>query len=134
MGKFVAIGGGENGRSGTTYETGAFDKEILALTNKSTPNFLFIGWANTYSDSYYEVMKNIYGDMYGCHTDYLSIEDIKLSQNASNKINSADIIYVGGGNTLKLMTLLRKHGIDNLLRQAFENNTVLCGVSAGAIC
>lgn len=52
MGKFVAIGGGENGHHNTKYETAPFDKEIIKLTGKTTPNFLFIGLANSHPDYY----------------------------------------------------------------------------------
>lgn len=45
MGKIVAIGGGENGRGEHPYETGPFDREIVRLTGKDDPNFLFIGLA-----------------------------------------------------------------------------------------
>jgi len=134
MGKIVAIGGGENGRPGTEYETGAFDKEIVLLTGKKQPNFLFIGLANKFSDSYFDIMDGIYGEKYGCKTAHLTESDIKNSEIACSKIKDADIIYVGGGNTLRLMNLLRKYGIDQMLKKAYKENKVLCGVSAGAIC
>lgn len=134
MKKLVMIGGGENGHHNTPYETAPFDKEIIALTGKVTPSFLFIGLANRYPDYYYEVMQGIYGDIYGCHTDYLTKEDIKSTKIAAQKISVADIVYVGGGNTLNLMRSLRKYGIDQLLTEASEKGKVLCGVSAGAIC
>ena len=35
--RIVAIGGGENGRPGTAYETGPFDREILSLTASGGP-------------------------------------------------------------------------------------------------
>jgi dipeptidase E len=50
------------------------------------------------------------------------------------KVLSADIIYVGGGNTLQMMRIWRRLGVDTLLTSAYEHGTVLCGVSAGAIC
>lgn len=134
MGKIVAIGGGENGRPGTNYETGAFDREIVAMAGGEHPRFLFIGLANVYAEGYYNVMRNIYHGMYGCATAHLTADDVKDPQAASSKIANADIIYVGGGNTLRLMTLLRRHRVDEMLAAAYENNTVLCGVSAGAIC
>ncbi len=134
MGKIVAIGGGENGHGKTQYETAVIDKEIIRLTGKSKPNFLFIGLANICADRYYEVMKHIYGDMYGCNTDYLTNDEHKHYDIAKSKFQWADIIYVGGGNTLKLMTGWRKYGIDKLLIEAYEANKVLCGVSAGGIC
>ena len=134
MGKIVAIGGGENGRPGTAYETGAIDREIISMTGRERPRFLFIGWANVYAEGYYNVMRNIYHGMYGCETEHLTASDIRDTQAALSKIANADIIYAGGGNTLRLMTLLRKQRIDGMLTAAYENNQVLCGVSAGAIC
>lgn len=134
MGKIVAIGGGENGHGKTNYETAVIDKEIIKLSGKTQPNFLFIGLANPYADRYFKVMKNIYGDMYGCNTDYLTNEEHKRFDIAKSKIQWADIIYVGGGNTLKLMTDWRKYGLDKLLIEAYNDDKVLCGVSAGGIC
>lgn len=50
--KIVAIGGGENGRttfSGVKmpYELREIDTEIIRLTGKKTPNFLFLGHSQT---------------------------------------------------------------------------------------
>jgi len=134
MGKIVAIGGGENGRPGTNYETGVIDREIISMAGRERPRFLFVGLANVYAEGYYSVMHAIYHGMYGCETEHLTADDIKDAQAASSKIAEADIIYVGGGNTLRLMTLLRRHKIDAMLAAAYANDTVLCGVSAGAIC
>jgi dipeptidase E len=51
-----------------------------------------------------------------------------------SKISAADIIYVGGGNTLQMMRIWRRLGVDNLLVAAYKKGTVLAGVSAGSIC
>ena len=134
MAKLVLLGGGENGHHHTNYETAPFDREIVSLTNKQTPNFLFIGLANKYPDYYYEIMKGIYADKYGCNPCYLTYADIQSPIIAQNKIDNADIIYVGGGNTLHLMRLFRKYGIDKMLEEASNKDKVFCGVSAGAIC
>jgi dipeptidase E len=45
-----------------------------------------------------------------------------------------DVIYVGGGNTVNLLAIWRGHGLDEILREALGCGTVLCGISAGAIC
>ncbi|GAC1307032.1 MAG: peptidase E [Acidimicrobiales bacterium] len=45
-----------------------------------------------------------------------------------------DIIFVGGGSVANLMAVWRVHGLDVTLREAWERGTILCGVSAGAIC
>lgn len=45
-----------------------------------------------------------------------------------------DLIYVGGGSTANLLTLWRKHGVDDFMRLAASRGTILAGVSAGANC
>ena len=45
-----------------------------------------------------------------------------------------DVIYVGGGNTKSMLALWREWRVDRILRQAWQQGTVLSGVSAGAIC
>lgn len=135
MGKIVAIGGGETGHHEGKYNTAEIDREIMSLTDKKNPNFLFIGIANKHPDSYYKNMSRIYGGLYGCATDELTLKDLGYTETTRRKILEwADIIYVGGGNTLKLMTLLRRFGTDKLLCEAYEAGKVLCGISAGGIC
>jgi len=45
-----------------------------------------------------------------------------------------DVIYVGGGNTANMLAIWRVHGVDKILREAWEAGVVLAGVSAGMIC
>ena len=45
-----------------------------------------------------------------------------------------DLIYVGGGSVICLMGVLRAHGLDVSLREAWEAGVVLCGLSAGSLC
>lgn len=41
---------------------------------------------------------------------------------------------MGGGNTANLLAVWRVHGVDRLMREAYERGTLLCGISAGANC
>jgi dipeptidase E len=43
-------------------------------------------------------------------------------------------IFVGGGNTANMLAIWRVHGVERVLREAWERGIVLGGVSAGAIC
>ena len=49
------------------------------------------------------------------------------------KINDADIIYIGGGNTVKLVSTLKETGMDEMIKKAGDKGCVLAGISAGAI-
>ena len=45
-----------------------------------------------------------------------------------------DVIYVGGGSLANLLAIWRVHGLDEMLREAWERGILLCGVSAGSMC
>lgn len=131
MGKIVAIGGGEI----RTLETLVFDKEIVRLTNKKHPSALFIPTASGDSEGYWNIFRDVYGKRLGCRTDVLYVlKETPSQKEIRNKILSADLIYVGGGNTLRMMRRWRFLGVDKLLKKAYENGTVLSGISAGSIC
>lgn len=142
MKKLVAIGGGENGRvldngTKTLYETKKIDKEIVKLTGKDNPNFLFICHAMSFStqieESYYEVMKGIYEDL-GCSCNILKSTDLCNRKIVEELINWADIIYEGGGDTQVMINLWNETGFDNVLKKACDDGKVICGISAGAVC
>ena len=135
MGKIVAIGGGEIGRAGYSIETTSIDKEIIRLSGKAEPRLLFIPTASSDSESYFGDVKRHFGKRLGCRVDFLYLIREKPSrQEIGNKILNSDIIYVGGGNTLKMLKIWRKTGTDRILMKAYERGIVLSGVSAGAIC
>ena len=41
---------------------------------------------------------------------------------------------MGGGNTANMLAVWRLHGVDDVLREAWEQGVVLCGTSAGGNC
>ncbi|MGI8632889.1 MAG: Type 1 glutamine amidotransferase-like domain-containing protein [Solirubrobacterales bacterium] len=47
---------------------------------------------------------------------------------------SQDIIYVGGGSMMNLLALWSAHGLDEILREAWEFGIPVGGVSAGCMC
>jgi len=55
-------------------------------------------------------------------------------QRLREHVLSQDVIYVGGGNTANMLAVWRVHGMDAVLREAWESGIVLCGSSAGMIC
>jgi dipeptidase E len=47
---------------------------------------------------------------------------------------SQDVIYVGGGNTANMLAVWRVHGVDQILREAWQAGVILAGLSAGMMC
>lgn len=45
-----------------------------------------------------------------------------------------DVIWVGGGSVANLLAVWQVHGVDEVMREAWESGVVLAGVSAGSIC
>lgn len=68
-----------------------------------------------------------------CETSHLLLFN-RQHVDLRDAVLSQDLIYVGGGNTANMLAVWRVHGVDALLREAWESGIVLCGVSAGAIC
>ena len=143
MKKLVAIGGGENGRIDENgkkldYETLEIDKEIVRLANKEKPNFLFICHSFSFSleiqDSYFETMKKIYGGIFGCNCKHLRSDELVDFKIAKEKVEWADIIYEGGGDTDSMIKLWKKTKFDKVLYNAWQDGKVICGISAGAVC
>ena len=131
--KLVLIGGGEIGRGTTSYETKEIDEEIVKFSGKEKPKLLFIGLASNFADSYYDYVKNIYREL-GCETMYLKKKNVTKNPDiVKNKIQEADIIYIGGGDTIKLMDTVKEYHIDELLIEAAKRDCVIAGISAGAI-
>jgi peptidase E len=49
-------------------------------------------------------------------------------------LSRQDVIWVSGGSTANLLALWRLHGLDKILREAWQAGIVLMGVSAGSLC
>ncbi|MBP3039553.1 Type 1 glutamine amidotransferase-like domain-containing protein [Bacillaceae bacterium Marseille-Q3522] len=131
MGKFVAIGGGEIRLS----ETLPIDRYIVEFSNTNNPKLLFIPTASGDSQGYIETVKKIYGEQLGCEVDTLLLVNSDLTDTIlKDKILSSNIIYVDGGDTVKMMEIWRMKKVDQYMKEAFKNNIVLSGLSAGSIC
>lgn len=127
MGKIVAIGGGES-----ILE---IDKFIVGFSGVSNPKFLFIPTASDDSKEYIESIKRLYGEQLGCIVDTLLLIDNHINEEEiERKILSSNIIYVGGGDTVKMMEIFEKNKIDKYFKMAYERNIILSGISAGSIC
>ncbi len=141
--KLVTIGGGLiKGYNFETkddkqlfYQTESIDKEIVKLSNKKNPKLLFIGTASKENILYYKAIKNIY-ENFGCIVDKLEIigKEAKNCEEFKEKVLTADIIYIGGGNTKFMLSEWNRINLIKILKEAYENGIVMSGFSAGSYC
>lgn len=112
---------------------GSVLKYGLSLTGKKTPKVCYLGTA---SGDAAEWVKAFYD---ACLNEAVTPSHIELFpmpnvDNIRDHILDQDMIWVGGGSLANLLALWRLHGLDEILREAWENGVVLTGVSAGSIC
>ena len=120
------------GGFGTEPDNPLLDDFILGLTGKQAPKVCFVPTAtgdhDGYVKSFYEAFPA--GRATGTHLALFKRTEPDLRE----LVLAQDVIYVGGGNTVSLLAVWRAHGLDVVLREAWEAGVVLCGVSAGALC
>lgn len=129
MRQVIALGGGGFSME---PENPLLDQYILQQCKKENPKICFIGTASGDAESYIERFYSFFKTEQ-CEPTHLSLfkphtRDIKKF------IMSQDILYVGGGNTKNLMALWREWELDVAVRQAYDNGTILAGISAGSLC
>ena len=129
MGRVVAIGGGE------LDTTQRINRHALALTGKQTPNLLFISTASRDAEGYIAGIQKTF-EALGCTVESLRlVSGMSTEEEIDRLLTWADVIYVGGGDTIFMMDVWKQHKLDHKLREIYaEDRAVLMGLSAGAIC
>jgi len=125
----VAIGGG----GFSADPASPLDDFLLELTGAERPRAAFLATAS--GDSDYQTVR--FHDAYGRRgvaTTHVPLFGALAPDEVRERILGSDLVYVGGGNTASLLAVWRTHGVDLILREAWEGGTVLGGVSAGGNC
>lgn len=135
MQKIVAVGGGKIGWGATPSQVMPISQEIVRLSGKKKPKLIFLPTASSDEKYYVRMVQGHFGGKLGCQVDVLYLHRQKpLFAEIRARVLKADIVYVGGGNTLMMMNRWKKLEVDRVLREAHQKGKVLCGTSAGAIC
>jgi peptidase E len=128
--QIVAFGGG-----GFSMESGnpLLDDYVVGLTGATEPKVCFLPTASGDADHYLVRFYNAFRERTRpSHVSFFrrerGVPDIRAH------LLSQDLIYVGGGSLISLLGVWRAHGLDVLLREAWEAGVVLCGLSAGSLC
>jgi peptidase E len=126
--QIIAMGGG-----GFSEEPGnlRLDRYILQHAHTSNPTVCFLPTASGDSDTYIVRFYAAFSTL-PCRPRHLSL--FRQPRDLAGFIAECDVVYVGGGNTRNMLAIWRVCQLDSILRRAWENGAVLCGISAGAIC
>jgi dipeptidase E len=128
-GQIVAIGGG-------TFLADDHDPRIdsfvLSLARKPRPRICYLGTAGGDQEhglhAFYRAMS-----CHDCRPSELTFFE-RVVEDLEAFVAEQDVFWVAGGSTANLLVVWRLHGLDTLLRAAYERGAVLGGVSAGMTC
>lgn len=110
------------------------DDYVMSLVDSERPRVCFLPTASGDADHYIVRFYRAF-DAARCEPSHISL--FRRDGGAADvheHILRSDLIYVGGGSVVSLLGTWRAHGIDTTLRLAWEQGTVMCGVSAGSLC
>ena len=128
--QIVAFGGG--GFS-IGSDNSLLDDYVLGLVPATRPKVCFLPTASGDADHY--VLRFYRAFSPRCETSHVSLfrRDSGVGD-IRRHLLSRDLVYVGGGSVLSLLGAWRAHGIDTMLREAWDAGVILCGPSAGSLC
>ena len=133
--RIIAIGGGEI-KNKTTLK---IDEYVANLAKKHAgekrANALFIGTASHDSMPYFNSFRKTYTSVFDVKAEVALIVYGEMDmEKIAGKIDMADCIYIGGGDTVYMLEKWRETGLDKLIIKAYNDGKIICGLSAGAIC
>lgn len=131
----IAIGGGEI-KSKTTLKIDEYIANLAKLhAGGKRANALFFGTASHDSMPYFNSFRKTYTSVFDIKAEVgLLVYGEMDMRKIADKIDAADCIYVGGGDTVFMLDLWREKGVDKMLIDAYNQGKIICGLSAGAIC
>jgi dipeptidase E len=129
--QILALGGG-----GFSMEAGnaLLDDHALALTGVECPKVCFLPTASGDADHY--IVRFYRAFPAGrCQPSHISLfrRDGGAADLAAH-LMAQDLVYVGGGSLISLLGTWTAHGIDLMLRAAWQDGVVMAGLSAGSLC
>ncbi len=135
MKKIIAIGGGEL-RERTTMKIDEYIASLAkAHAGENRANALFIPTASHDYMPYYNTFHKVYTGTFNIKTDVaLTVFKEPDMEKMRAKFEKADMIYVGGGDTVFMIEHWKQSGLLPLIQDAYERGVIIAGLSAGAIC
>jgi peptidase E len=74
------------------------------------------------------------GQYAGVEVSHLNLFAMPPTDDLDGFVGSHDVVWVNGGSVANLLAVWRVHGVDAVMRRAWEAGVVLGGISAGSLC
>jgi dipeptidase E len=129
--RIAAIGGG-----GFSTEDYSLHQErwLLSLCRAvARPRVLFVGTASGDRELYLLRFHRAFSQL-DCRPSSLAFFPFDMKCDYAQAVCEADLVFVGGGNTVGMLAVWREFAFDRALRAAYDAGTVMAGISAGANC
>lgn len=121
----VAMGGGQ-------WPDDPIYRYVFDLTGSARPKVLYVptavGDADRAVAAFYRSFPSHSFEPSDLALFHRTVEDLR------SFVLTQDAVFVSGGNTLNMLAIWRAHGLDEILREAWDAGVVLAGGSAGANC
>jgi len=127
----LAIGG----FAGARFDQGVprLVRHAVELAGKPSPRVCLVGTAM--GDDAASVLRGYaWLQAAGAQPSHLQLFPMPNVTDPAGLLLAQDVIFVGGGSVAGLAAVWRVHGLDEVMRRAWEAGIVLAGVSAGALC
>lgn len=108
----------------------AMDRWVFEMLDTEHPVVCWLGTASMDSTDYYARFVDTWSAM-GAITPRITAQNFGSRARMAELVESADAFYVGGGSPANMLALWRLHGLDALIRTAWERGALLTGISAG---
>ena len=117
---------------GQQLQLPALTRYVLDLTGRPRPKILFLPTASGDDPAslltFYQTLASV-----SCEATHLALFH-RTVDDIDALIAAQDVVMVAGGNTANMLAIWRLHGVEEALRRAYRNGTILTGWSAGCIC
>lgn len=131
----IAIGGGEIKTKQTIAIDAFIAQKVREKVGARRPVGLFLGTASHDSMPYFNSFRKTYTSVFNFKADVaLSVYGEMDYEHIREKFESADFLYVGGGDTKFLIEKWQESHLIDLVKEAYDRGVIIVGLSAGAIC
>ena len=125
--RILAIGG-----AGLSDATAPLDRHAIEMSERDDPRVCLLPTPGPGATEQIARFYDVFGGR--AQPSHLPLDVATSPDLLRRHLLAQDVIYAGGGGLLNVMSRWRAHGVDRVLREAWQAGVVLAGQSAGSLC